>query len=143
MHVHLYAHISWVTYGRLPRIDERIAGFLERFLFAECRRHDAEVLALGMVRNHVHMVVQLPPRFDIPRLMQGLKGASARIANRDGIAGHTPLQWETGYDLRSIGPRQLSTAIAYVRSQAKRHPTLALTPARPCAEAPARPAGAS
>ena len=131
MHVHLYAHLSWVTYARLPRIDERIAEFLGRFLPAECQRHGAEPLALGIVRDHVHMVIKLPPRFDVPRLVQGLKGASARVANRDGIAERGPLRWETGYDLRSVGLRQLSAAIAYVRSQAKRHPTLALVPTRP------------
>jgi len=131
MHVRLYAHVSWVTYARLPRIDGRIAAFLERFLCAECQRHGAEPLALGIVRDHVHMVIKLPPRFDVPRLVQGLKGASARVANRDGIAERAPLRWETGYDMRSVGLRQLPAAIAYVRSQAKRHPTLAVAPASP------------
>jgi hypothetical protein len=91
------------------------------------------------------MVIKLPARFDLPRLVQGLKGASARIANRDCIVEHGQLRWETGYDLRSVGLRQLPAAIAYVRSQAMRHPAVALgVPAVfPCAEAPARPSGAS
>jgi len=68
------------------------------------------------------MILALPPAFDAPRLVQGLKGASARIANRDGIAERESLKWAQGYDLRSVGPRQLSAAIEYVRSQAVRHP---------------------
>jgi REP element-mobilizing transposase RayT len=54
-------------------------------------------------------------------MVQGLKGASARLANRDGIAGHTPLQWAQGYDLRSVGVEQLRRVAEYVRDQERRH----------------------
>jgi putative transposase len=99
-----------------------VSDFLRRFLLAEAKRHSARVIELGIVPDHVHVLLELPPAFDVPRLVQGLKGASARIANRDGVAGHESLQWAQGYDLRSIGLRQLSTAVAYVREQARRHP---------------------
>jgi REP element-mobilizing transposase RayT len=84
------------------------------------------VVDLGIVRNHVHLVVELPPRVDIPRLVQGLKGASARIANRDGLMPRARLQWANGYDLRSLSVRDLKRAIRYVRRQSDRHPELAL-----------------
>jgi putative transposase len=109
-----------------------VSDFLRRFLLAEAKRHSARVIELGIVPDHVHVLLELPPAFDVPRLVQGLKGASARIANRDGVAGHESLQWAQGYDLRSIGLRQLSTAVAYVREQARRHPQKARSqPARP------------
>jgi putative transposase len=118
----IYVHLTWATFARLPLIKPRVAEFLGRFLPAECGRHSAKVLALGIVENHVHTVLALPLSFDIPRLVQGLKGASARIANRDGIAEHESLRWEQGYDIHSVGPRQLEHAIAYVRDQRQRHP---------------------
>jgi len=84
------------------------------------------VIELGIVRNHVHLVIELSPRIDIPRLVQGLKGASARIANRDGVMPRARLRWANGYDLRSLGTRDLSRAIRYVRTQAESHPELAI-----------------
>jgi REP element-mobilizing transposase RayT len=99
---------------------------LDRFLRVEAGRHGARVLETGIVRDHVHVALELSPTFDVPRLMQGLKGASARIANRDGIATRQSLRWAQGYDLRSIGPRQLRGVIAYIQSQADRHPGQAL-----------------
>jgi putative transposase len=135
--VRIYAHASWTTFARLPLIDDQVAGFLRRFVVTEANRHGARVIETGIVRDHVHLILELPPTFDVPRLMQGLKGASARIANRDGIATRESLRWAQGYDLRSIGPRQLRGVIAYVRSQADRHPEQALdqaslrTPPRP------------
>jgi len=120
--VRLYAHLSWTTFARLPLIKPATADFLRRFSLAEAKRHDARVIAMGVVQDHVHLVLQLPAAFDIPRLVQGLKGASARIANRDGIAGHEPLRWAQGYDLRSLGIKQVWSAVQYVREQELRHP---------------------
>ena len=126
MPVRLYAHLSWTTFGRLPLIDSTTADFLRTFLPAQSQRHGSRVLALGIVRDHVHLILELPPAFDVPRLVQGLKGASARIANRDGIARHESLRWAQGYDFRSVGPRQLRAAVEYVRGQALHHPDRAL-----------------
>ncbi len=81
---------------------------------------------MGIVSNHVHLIIALSPQPDIPRLVQGLKGASARIANRDGYMPRARLQWATGYDFRSLGVRDLQRAIAYVRDQDRRHPELAI-----------------
>jgi REP-associated tyrosine transposase len=121
MPVRIYAHLSWTTFGRLPLIDAPISDFLRRFLLDESLRHGARVIELGVVRDHVHVVLELPPKYDVPRLVQGLKGASARVANRDGIAGHESLRWAQGYDLRSVSPRQLRDAVEYVRGQARHH----------------------
>lgn len=79
------------------------------------------MLAVGIVRDHVHMLIELPATFNVPRLVQGLKGASARIANRDRITGHESLRWAQDYDLRSVGPRQLGAVAGYVRTQANHY----------------------
>jgi len=126
MPVRLYAHASWTTFARLPLINDQVAAFLRRFIVAEAVRHGARAIEMGFVQDHVHVILELPPAFDVPRLMQGLKGASARIANRDGISTRESLRWAQGYDLRSVGPRQLLRAIEYVRSQATHHPDKAL-----------------
>jgi REP element-mobilizing transposase RayT len=122
MPVRIFAHLSWTTFARLPLVTAPVTGFLTKFLPAECARHGVRVLALGIVHDHVHVVLELPPRFDIPRLVQGLKGASARLANRDGIAERDSLRWAQGYDLRSVSPRNLRAAVAYVHRQHERHP---------------------
>ena len=126
MPVHLYALLTWTTAGRQVLIRPPVAEFLSRFLPVESQRHGAHLLALGIVADHVHAVLELPLKVDVPRLVQGLKGASARIANRDGYAGRGKLQWAEGYDLRSVGVRQLKRAIGYVRRQNTRHPGLAI-----------------
>jgi REP element-mobilizing transposase RayT len=129
MPVRLYALLTWTTLRRLPLIHAGAASYLRQMLPAIARRHGVRVVEIGMVSDHVHLVLELPPRPDIPRLVQGLKGASARIANRDGVMPRAPLRWANGYDLRSVGVRDLRRAIAYVRAQSARHPKQAIDPA--------------
>ena len=121
MPVHIYAHLSWTTWARLPLISQAVAEFLLRFLLAEAKRHGARVVEIGVVPNHVHMLLELPASYDVPRLVQGLKGASARLANRDGFSRNKSLRWETGYDLRSVGIKQLPQVANYVRLQELKH----------------------
>jgi len=120
MPVRIYARLSWTTWARLPLVDESVAGFLLRFLLAEAKRHGARVIEIGVVPN-VHLLLQLPPAYDVPRLVQGLKGASARLANRDGFSQNKSLRWETGYDLQSVGIKQLPQVANYVRLQELKH----------------------
>ena len=134
MPVRLYALLTWTTLRRLPLIHAGAAGFLQRLLPKIARRHATRILGIGIVRNHVHLVLELPPHVEIPRLVQGLKGASARIANRDGVMPRAKLQWAPGYDLRSLGIRDVRRAITYVRSQDQRHPDMAVGNSR--AESP-------
>lgn len=127
MPVRLYALLTWTTLRRLPLVHAGAAAFLRRILPEIAHRHATRLIELGIVRNHVHLVLELPARVDIPRLVQGLKGASARIANRDGVMPRAKLRWADGYDLRSLGVRDLKRAIQYVRAQGERHPDLALS----------------
>ncbi len=96
------------------------------FLPPVARRHGAEMLAMGLAQDHVHLVLHLDAIIDIPRLVQGLKGASARVANRDSVLTDRKLRWAAGYDLRSISPDRVRHAMRYVEHQDQRHPRLAV-----------------
>lgn len=83
-------------------------------------------IALGLVRDHVHLLLRLPGQFDLPKLVQGLKGASARLANADAQISRCGLRWASGYHVHSVSPRSLPAAADYVRRQADRHPDRAI-----------------
>ena len=126
MPVVFFAFLTWKTFRCMPMIGVREAAFLNRFLPAEVRRHGASMIALGMVRDHVHMVLRLPGQIDLPRLVQGLKGASARLINRDARNSLTGLRWAAGYSAYSVSPRNLDAVVRYVKGQATRHPDRAI-----------------
>ena len=126
MAVQLYAHLTWTTVDRRPMIGVREQQFLRDFLPAASREFGAEVIAVGIVSDHIHMIIGLPSEFSIPKLVQRLKGASARLANRTDEISLTGLRWARGYDLRSVSPWNLREAVRYVQHQASRHPDRAI-----------------
>src|SRR2546421_12870054 len=103
MPVRVYVHLTWTTLQRQPLINAEVAGFLRRFLPKEAQRHGARVLEAGIVADHVHLVLQLPPGINIPPPVQGLQGARARLVNPDGLTPRAPLPWAEGHHLRSGG----------------------------------------
>ena len=122
----LYVHIVWTTRGREPTIDAAVARFLSRFLPAVARQERAGLRAMGMVRTHVHLLLQLHPTTNISRLLQRLKGGSSVLANREGHAAARPLRWARGYNIESVSPRALEAAREYVLQQPAHHPREAI-----------------
>jgi len=122
----IYAYLTWATLGHERLIDAEVGAFLQGALPGLASRHHTRILELGLVSDEVHIVVELPHHVDVPRLLQGLKGASARIANRDGVAKQRPLRWAPGYHLRSLNPGTVERAREYVREQPRRHPQRAI-----------------
>src|SRR5438132_12634779 len=107
MPVRLYALLTWTTLRRLPLIHPGAAAFLRRLLPKIAHRHATRILGIGIVRNHVHLVLELAPLVDVPRLVQGLKGSSARIGNRVGGMARAKLQWSIGYDMSTVSVRDV------------------------------------
>ena len=118
MPAQLFVHLVWTTFERRPMIGTSEARFLERFLPGEAERHGCHTIAVGIVCDHVHLVLRLPSRFDLPRLTQGLKGASARLASLDSLTG---LRWAKGYEAKTVSPGSLERVLEYVRGQAEHH----------------------
>jgi putative transposase len=122
----LYVHIIWTTRDRQPTIEARAATFLARYLPAVARQERAGLHALGVVRTHVHLLLQLHPTTSISKLMQRLKGGSSVLANREGHTGARPLRWAKGYDIESVSPKAFAAVRAYVLGQAQHHPDEAI-----------------
>ena len=119
----LYCHLVWTTRDRLPLIDAATAAFLERYLRAVANRFGSEILEIGMVRTHVHILTRVPPTTSIPVLVQGLKGGSAAASNREvRTSGSGKLIWAEGYSASSVGEVALDRMRRYVRRQAEHHP---------------------
>lgn len=123
MYHRLYAHICWTTRDRLPLIDAGVARLLERFLPAVARQERAQVLALGLVTTHVHLLLRLHPTTSVPRLLARLKGGSSSVSATEGHAHvNRPFRWARGYSIASVSERALPIVQEYVLQQVRHHP---------------------
>lgn len=121
----LFVHIAWTTRDRAPLIDTTLARFLTQFLRRVGTQERARVLEIGLVNDHVHLLVRLHPCTVIPRLLQRMKGGSA-VLGVTPTPGHQGLRWEKGYSIHSVNPKQLFALRRYLRNQPSHHPERAI-----------------
>ena len=102
-------------------IDPPTRDFLDEYFRRTAAREHADVVALAILRTHVHMLIRTVPRIDLPRLVQFFKGGSSYAASRlpGNILG---LRWAPEYSATTVGPRQLAELIRYIERQGEHHP---------------------
>ena len=136
---HFY-HLIWATQNREPMIDDAVEHIISRSLADSFDKLNVIPHAVGVVADHLHVVVSIPPALSVADTVHQLKGASSRAVNKEIT---WPLDsrfgWQTEYGSLTIGERSLIAVVEYVQNQ-KRHHTegsikreferINLTPAR-------------
>ena len=89
---------------------------------AVCEDFGCELVEFNGEEDHVHLLIRFPPTVQLSRLVNSLKGVSARILRRDHAAhvrkhlwgGHF---WSRSYYIGTAGGAPLSTIRAYIDNQ--------------------------
>ena len=86
----IYLHLVWATWGRQPLLTEDIEQDVYRCIEDQVRRHfRSEVLAIGGVADHVHLVVRIRTTVAVSKLAQQVKGVSTAFV-RDQLRPEEP-----------------------------------------------------
>jgi len=106
-------------------IDARTQVFLEQYFRKIALQERATIMCLGFLQTHAHLLIRTGPRFDLPRLVQLLKGGSSYAASRQpgNVLG---LRWNREYSVTTVSPKLVPQAVAYIESQDGRHPSEAI-----------------
>ncbi len=56
----LYPHCVWATWDRLPLITPNIEGRLYAAIAAKCLELKCDMIAIGGIEDHVHLLVRFP-----------------------------------------------------------------------------------
>ena len=117
----LFYHLVWATYERMPLIDDNVEPLIRGVLRSKAKELGIFIHESGMVEDHIHMVVSIPPTLSIADVVSQLKGSSSHAVNHLSNRAGARFQWQGGYAVLSIGERSLPTVLAYVRSQKEHH----------------------
>src|SRR2546427_7523150 len=79
----LYIHAVWATWDRLPLITPAIEAVIYADIRIECEKVKAELMEIGGVNDHVHVVVRIPPTLCVADLLKQIKGASSHLATHN------------------------------------------------------------
>ena len=74
----LQAHLVFVPKYRRAVINERVLSVLEAAWKQVCSDFGCELRETGWEADHVHLLVGYPPKVSLSRLVNSLKGVSAR-----------------------------------------------------------------
>ena len=127
MHHRLFVHIVWTTRYREATIDGQRAAYLSENLPIIARQERAHILAIGIVATHLHLLMRIHPATSLSRLLQRMKGGTARAINWDASVSKPALRWAKGYSATTVSPRHTGNAAVYVRQQSTHHPTDAIS----------------
>jgi putative transposase len=116
----VYLHLVWATRGREPMVVPRLQEAIYSVITSIAERLGCEVLAVGGMPDHLHMVVRLLRKTSISQLVQQVKGASSHRAN-ELLGTKKNFRWQEGYGVFSLSRSHLLKVIAYVQWQEEHH----------------------
>jgi REP element-mobilizing transposase RayT len=140
--VELFVHVVWATLRRRPWIDTAAEAGIERCLRAKAAEHRCEVLAIGIVSDHVHVLLRLAPAAAIARLVADLKGSTSHWMTHE-LRPNLPFRWQAGYGAFTVSTAERAAVRAYVADQKARHARDAMVEAEEPTEAAPDRGGAS
>ena len=75
----IYLHLVWGTWNRMPLVTEAFRQAIYGCIQDQARKHRCEVLAIGGMEDHVHLLLRFPTTARISEVVQHAKGASSHL----------------------------------------------------------------
>ena len=115
-------HTIFSTKDREAWLGLDVRPRMHAYLATVCRDLGAEVVRVGGVADHVHIVTTLPRTVSQAQLIEQIKKVSSKwIKKLD--ARYRGFFWQRGYGAFSVSPSQLEAVMQYVDTQQEHHRT--------------------
>ena len=118
----LHAHLVFVTKYRHPVFTDRHLFRLEEIMRDVCADFEAELVEFNGESNHVHLLVNFPPKVAVSRLVNSLKGVSSRRMRQEfaDLRCHSYRAnrlWSGSYFAGSVGGAPLTVLRQYIEQE--------------------------
>ena len=119
-HRNLY-HIVFVPKYRRKVLHRKLAQRLSLLWYECCRMNRWYIHELQILPDHVHMLIQIPPKVSIATAIQYIKGGSSKVIRKE----FPELQeflwgdslWQDGYFSETVGRANETIMRDYIRKQ--------------------------
>ena len=117
----LHVHLVFVTKYRRKVLTEAAHETLREIFARICQEFEARLVEANGEDDHVHLLVEYPPKMALSKLVNSLKGVSSRRLRQQhpGIAKryYKGVLWSSSYFAASCGGAPLSIIRQYVEDQ--------------------------
>ena len=105
---HCQFHIVWVPKYRYRVLNGKIGEEVHKNIIIQSERLNCEIVELSVQDDHVHLLIKVPPKIAISKLMGVLKGKTAiRVFNKFPKLKERPYWgnhfWAEGYCVDTVG----------------------------------------
>ena len=118
----MHAHLVFVTKYRRHVFADRHLTRLEEIMRAVCADFETELVEFNGEPDHVHLLVNFPPKVAVSKLVNSLKGVSSRRLRQEfpELVRHywrAQRLWSGSYFAGSVGGAPLSVLRQYIEQQ--------------------------
>ena len=78
----LHVHLVFVTKYRRKVFNKTILRDLERIFSGVCEDFESQLIEFDGERDHVHLLINYPPKVAVSKLVNSLKGVSSRLLKK-------------------------------------------------------------
>ena len=71
-------HLVWITKYRKPVLYGDVSERLRTLVREICKAEDVEIIKGHISKDHVHLLVSVPPHLSVSKLIQRIKGKTSR-----------------------------------------------------------------
>ena len=114
-------HIVWITKYRKSVLTGKLATRTRELIRLVCNSHDVQILSGHVSKDHIHLLVSVPPHVSASKLVQYLKGNTSyklqrefKELNKQYWGRHL---WGRGYFVASSGNVTDEVIMEYIRTQ--------------------------
>lgn len=96
-----------------------VADRLKELIQQECESLNIEVIALEIMPDHVHLLIEVDPQFGIHKAVKQIKGKTSRILREEykHLTTKLPTLWTNSYFVSTVGGATLEAIKQYVDNQ--------------------------
>lgn len=116
----LKIHLVCVTKYRRSVLTTSGIDLIEKSFREVAEKMDFQILEFNGEGNHVHALIEYPPKLSVSQIVNALKGVSSRRYGQAGLPKpHKEALWSPSYFAVSVGGAPLAVLKEYIRNQEK------------------------
>jgi len=100
-------HLVWIPKYRKHMLSEEVSWYLKEVFQRVAEEYEFRIDTMEVVEDHVHVFIEVPPRYSPAQVMQILKSVSVREVFKKFPELRKQLWagefWSDGYFVRSVG----------------------------------------
>ncbi len=112
-------HVVWCPKYRRSVLGGRVEARLKEIVREVIDEKGAWLIALEVMPDHVHILVEVDPQYGIHRLVKAVKGRSSRLLREEfpHLKSRLPTLWTNSYFVATTGGAPLASIKRYVEQQ--------------------------